>query len=93
MIAEVRIDATTSFEASGTVASVLALALTRVTSPSGSADALSGVAVALCTVLAVATQSTVGAVRTGRTGCKTRADVKLKRRGLLKEGIGYVDRI
>ena len=75
MIAEVCIDATTSLETSGAVASVLALPLTRVTSPSGSADALSGVAVALCTVLAVATQGTVGAVRTGRTGCKIRACV------------------
>ena len=81
MIAEVRIDATTSFEASGTVASVLALALTRVTLPSGSADALSGVAIALCTVLTVTTQGAVGAVRTGRTGCKARADVWLNGNG------------
>ena len=81
MITKVRIDATTSFETSGTVASVLALPLTRVTSPSGSADALSGVTVALCTVLAVATQGTVGAVRTGRTGCKARADVWLNGNG------------
>ena len=88
MITQVRIDATTSFEASGTVASMLTLPLTRVTSPSRSADALSGVAVALCTVLTVAAQSAVGTVRTGRAGCETRADVKLKgkRRGSLKEG-------